>query len=202
MVSVVTSSGTATDTNYLKKHAMKTLTSQQLKLRVNRRCGVTVDGLSWENVKTTECAVPAFSMDLATRVRARRPADLSAALHWYCYTAARERIDSTVPRSPPAGCRGGWGRSWLQTTGSSRWPGIGRQPDSATQRRWAPEQSARGRAISNRGNAPRAVSAGLPVPRRLSRRAGCEDLPTHPDKGVPAHEPDQPMAASTRRAPL
>jgi hypothetical protein len=42
------------------------------------RCGVTVDRLSWENVKTTECAVPAFSMDLATRVRARRPADLSS----------------------------------------------------------------------------------------------------------------------------
>ena len=84
---------------------------------------MTVDRLSWENVKTTECAVPAFSMDLATRVQARRPADLSVALHWYCDTVARERIDSTVPRSSPAGCRGRWGRSWLQGTGSLWWPG-------------------------------------------------------------------------------
>jgi hypothetical protein len=67
---------------------------------------------------------------------------------------------------------------------------------------WLPIVGFRGWEISNRGNAPRAVSAGLHVPRRLSRRAGCEDLPTHPDKGVPAHEPDQPMAASTRCAPL
>jgi hypothetical protein len=93
-------------------------------------------------------------VDLSTRCERGGQRIFLAALHWYCQIPARERFDSTVPRSPPAGCRGGWGGSWLQTTGSLWWPGIGRQPDSVTQRRWAPEQSARGRARRGCGANP------------------------------------------------
>jgi hypothetical protein len=71
------------DTGAIDRRARSPQSGGEANVRVRggpRRCrrGMTVDRLSWENVKTTECAVPAFSIDLATRVRARRPADLSS----------------------------------------------------------------------------------------------------------------------------
>src|SRR5271169_5296776 len=85
--------------------------------------------------------------------------------NWYCDTVARERFDSTVPRSPPAGCRGGWGRSWLQAPDRCGGLESADQPDSATQRRWAPEQSARARAPRDAEGQP--DSHGLHVERWL-----------------------------------